>query len=105
MAKEKNLIQRRDFILRLAEKGYTQRDAGIMTDDVFLTILEILVEGKSVSFHGFGVFGSKLCKEKEVTSIHGEKTMVPAHLAPKFTPGKLLKRLLKESVARNNADI
>ena len=92
----RSLLKRKEFIARLAEKGYTQRDAGAITDDVFATILEILAEGKSVSFHGFGVFGSKFCKAKEVASIHGGRTTVPAHLAPKFTPGKLLKRLINE---------
>jgi len=87
-------IKREGFVERLNRKGYTKKDAGIIMDDVFGTIAEILVEGGSVILHGFGTFETINYAAREMTSVHGGKTVAPEHRAIKFKPGKLLKRLV-----------
>jgi len=89
-------IKREGFVERLNEKGYTKKDAGIIMDDVFGTIAEILVEGGSVMLHGFGTFETIKYAAREMTSVHGGKTVAPEHRAVKFKPGKLLKRLISD---------
>jgi DNA-binding protein HU-beta len=94
-------IKREGFIERLNEKGYTKKDAGIIIDDVFGVIAEILVEGGSLMLHGFGVFEVTQYAAREMTSVNGGKTVAPAHRVVKFKPGKLLKRLVAdEAVGR-----
>ena len=89
-------IKREGFIERLNQKGYTKKDAGIIMDDVFGTIAEILAEGGSIMLHGFGVFEVIDYAAREMTSVNGGKTIAPAHRVVKFKPGKILKRLVSE---------
>ena len=87
-------VKREGFIERLNEKGYTKKDAGIIMDDVFGTVAEILVEGGSVKFHGFGTFETIQYAAREMTSVTGGKTVAREHRVVKFKPGKMLKRLV-----------
>ncbi len=96
------MVQREDFITRLAQKGYTKRDAAVIMDDVIHTIEEILVEGDAVMFRGFGTF--EVCERAERASRDPhtkEWITIPAYRAPKFTAGKLLKREVKEGLVRS----
>jgi len=96
------MLQRDDFITRLAQKGYTKSAAGIIINDFIRTIEEILVEGESVMFRGFGTFDVREHIQREsVDPQTGERIVVPAFRAPKFTAGKLLKRRVKEGVIRD----
>ena len=79
---------------RLVEKGYTKKDAGVIIDDVFGAVAEILVEGGSVMLHGFGAFETAQYAARVMTSVHGGKTVAQEHRVVKFKPGKTLKRLV-----------
>lgn len=95
------MIKRKEFIDRLSEKGYTKKDAGIIIDDIITTIEEALIEGETVSFHGFGTFEIAERAAKNVIDIHTkESKTVSPYKAVKFVVGKALKRAIKEGFIR-----
>lgn len=95
------MLKRNDIIERLAQKGYTKKDAGVILDDIFMMITEELVRGESVQIHGFGTFDVRECAERETTDLQTkERILIPSYKAPKFTAGKLLKRAIKEGFIR-----
>lgn len=95
------MLKKKDFIAKFAEKEYTIRDATIIVDDFLDTLEELLASGESVSFHGFGAFDTFRRKERESVNVHtGEKSLIPSHLAPRFKPGKVLKRAVREGFVR-----
>lgn len=94
-------MKKQEFSERLAMKGYTKTDAKQITNDVITTIMECLVDGESVLFHGFGTFKvSEVAARETVDMQTKERIVIPAHEAPKFVPGKELKRAIKEGVVR-----
>ena len=94
-------MNKRGFIERLAKKEYTIKDATIIVDDFLDTLEEILVEGESVSFHGFGTFSSIERKERKSTCVStGESIVIPAFRSPKFEAGKSLKRSVRDNLIR-----
>lgn len=96
-----NALNKADFINLMAAKGYTKKDADTIIDDVFKTIMEVLAEGDSVRFHGFGSFEVRNVKERESTNPYThEPLMIHGHKAPKFVAGKLLRRVVKEGLLR-----
>jgi DNA-binding protein HU-beta len=87
------LLKREDFIGRLAEKGYTKRDAAIIIDDFIETLEEALVQGESVMFRGFGTFEVREHVSREgVCPQTKARIVIPSFRAPHFTVGKLLRR-------------
>jgi len=95
------MLKRNDIIERLALKGYTKKDAGIILDDLVRMITEALVAGESVQIHGFGTFEVKECAPRSTIDLQTkERIVIPAYKAPKFTAGKLLKRAVKEGFIR-----
>lgn len=95
-------MNRIDFIERLAEKGYTKRDAEQVMDDMLTTITECLLDGETVKFHGFGTFSVTELAPRESVNIHTkERLVIPGHKTPKFVAGKLLRRTIKEGVLRD----
>lgn len=95
------MLKRNDIIERLALKGYTKKDAGVILDDLVSTITEALVDGESVQIHGFGMFDVKEYKPRETVDLQTkERIIIPSYKAPKFTAGKLLKRAVKEGFIR-----
>lgn len=95
------MLKRNDIIERLTLKGYTKKDAGIIIDDIVMTITEALVEGESVQLHGFGTFDVKEIKSREVVDLQSkDRILIPSYKAPKFTAGSLLKRAVKEGFVR-----
>lgn len=96
------MLQREDFVTRLAQKGYTKGQARIIIDDFIRTLEEILVEGESMTFRGFGTFEVRDRAEKEsINPQTKERIIVPSYRTPKFTAGKLLKREIKEGIIRD----
>lgn len=94
-------MNKRDFIERMAEKDYTIKDATIIVNDFLDTLEEIMVEGESVTFHGFGTFGSIKRKERKSTCVGtGEDITIPAFRSPKFEAGQSLKRSVREGIIR-----
>lgn len=97
-----NMLQRDDFITRLAKKGYTKHDAEIIMDDFLRTLEEALVDGESVRFRGFGMFDVRERSEREsVDPQTKDRIVIPSYRAVKFTAGKLLKREVKEGLIRD----
>lgn len=95
------MVKRKEFIDIFSKKGYTKKDSAIIIDDFIGTITEILINGDSVNFHGFGTFETIERSSKEITDYQSkEKITVPSYKAPKFTAGKLLKRAIKEGYIR-----
>lgn len=68
-----------------------------MTDDLVLSMSDILSKGDSVSIQGFGSFEVK--KKEERLSVHPQtkmRVMIPPKLVPVFRPGANLKAKFKE---------
>lgn len=96
------MLTKDDFITRLAAKGYTKTAAGVIIDDFIRTLEEVLVEGESVMFRGFGTFDVRERVEREsIDPQTKERIVIPPYRTPKFTPGKLLKREVKEGIIRD----
>lgn len=96
------MLKRNDFIEKLAEKGYTKKSAGMIIDDVILTITEALVAGEDVMLHGFGTFYVKEMADRSTVDLTTkERIVIPGHKSPKFTPGEYLKRSVREGVIRD----
>jgi len=94
-------LNRAEFITRLAAKGYTKKDAEQVMNDMIRTIMEAMVDGESISFHGFGTFSVNDVAEREMVDMQSkERIVIPGHKSPKFAAGKLLKRAIKEGVLR-----
>ena len=89
------MLTKKDFINRLAEKGYTKKDAALITDDVLNEISEILASGDSVRFHGFGTFEVKEMAEKRIRTPHGEVKVVDSYPMPRFYAGNGLKKMIR----------
>lgn len=95
------MLNKDNFITRFAAKGYTKKDSAVIIDDFLRTLEEVLVEGESVQFYGFGKFEVRNYKERTSTNLHtGDTIEVPAYRAVHFTAGKLLKRSVKEGLLR-----
>lgn len=94
-------MNKSEFIDRLAKKGYTKKDAAEVVEDMIRTISEVLVEGETIQFYGFGTFAVRQSAEREAVDYQTkERIIIPGHKAPKFVPGKLLKRAVKEGILR-----
>lgn len=94
-------MNKSDFIERLAQKGYTKKSASDVVDDVLNTISEVLADGETIQFYGFGTFSVRESAEREAVDFQTkERITIPGHKAPKFVPGKLLKRAVKEGILR-----
>ena len=93
-------MNRIEFIDMLSKKGYTKKDAGVIFDDVFNTIMEAMADGESVRIHGFGSFEVRDFAARDCVSPLGEKVSIDGHRAPKFVPGQLLRRVVREGYIR-----
>lgn len=94
------MVTKEEFIERLSQRGYTKRDAGVVMDDFIRTLEEALVNGESVMFHGFGTFEIRERAERESRSLQGERIVIPSYRTAHFTPGKKLRREIKEGLIR-----
>jgi len=95
------MLKKNEMIERLAQKGYTKKNAGIIMDDVMMVIMEALVEGEEVMLHGFGTFSVKEVAPRSMVDLQSkERIVIPGHKAPKFVPGELLKRSVREGFIR-----
>lgn len=95
------MLKKDDIIERLVAKGYTKRGAWIAVKDIFDVIAEAMVEGEDVQVHGFGTFEVKTHSSRESVAVNTQdKIVIPEYRYPKFTPGKLLKRSIREGFYR-----
>ncbi len=96
------MVTKDEFIERLSKNEYTRRDTGCVMDDFIRTLEEALVGGESVMFHGFGTFEIRERAERGSTNPQTkERIVIPSYRAAHFTPGKKLKREIKEGLIRD----
>ena len=95
------MLSKKEFVNRFSKKGYTKIDSNTITDDFIMTLREIMAEGESVAFKGFGTFKVKDRAAKRVALRDGQDMIVPAHKAPLFSAGAILKQEVKDGVIRN----
>lgn len=94
------MVTKDEFVERLSQKGYTKRDASTVMDDFIKTLEEALVNGESVMFHGFGTFEVRERAERKSKGLQGESIVIPSYRTAHFTPGKKLRREIKEGLIR-----
>jgi nucleoid DNA-binding protein len=83
------------------QKGYTKKDSTMIVHDFIQTIEETMASGEDVTFYGFGTFSVRNYKGREcVVPSTGEVCTVEPYKAPHFTPGKRLRREVKEGRVR-----
>ena len=89
---------KKDIVNKLADKGYTKKDADCIIDDIFAVITEAMVAGEEVKIHGFGIFSVAERKPRVTKSIFTQEMVeVPATRHPRFKAGTYLRRAIKES--------
>ncbi len=95
------MVRDPEFIKRLAAKGYTKREARIILDDFERVVMEAMAEGEEVQLYGFGKFGIKEVKEHQMREVHTHEWItVPGYKRPKFTPGLVFQRAVREGIVR-----
>lgn len=92
-----NILQPK-LITNVAKKtGLTKKDTARAITAFLAEIEAQLNEGRRVILSGFGTFHVIEMKEKKVvTPGSNTEVQVPAHRLPRFIPGKILKRRVKE---------
>jgi len=82
---------------KVAKKAHITKKGAKEVIDTFLDeVQKSLQKGEKVVLSGFGTFKTVLVKDKPVIYPNTkEKKVVKAHRAARFSPGKLLKRLVK----------
>lgn len=91
------MLKRSDIIQRLADMGYTKKDAAFILDDFIHMLTIALCNGESLSFHGFGSFEVREMSERESVDCRtGERILIPRFKAPKFVPSKRLRRIVRD---------
>lgn len=87
-------MTRRQIVEQVARKAHLTKRAAIEAVDVFLDeIARILSKGEKVVLSGFGTFRITSVKGKTVKLPKSDKMVaVKAHRAPRFSPGRRLKR-------------
>lgn len=66
-----------------------------IVDSIIDAIKELLEQGQKIEIREFGTFRSVLRKKKLGRIIEtGQTVEIPARQAPKFIPGRILKRLV-----------
>jgi DNA-binding protein HU-beta len=91
-------VTKQEFVDRVAEKaGLPRRDAAKAVDAFIDSITETLKSGDSVSFTGFGKFGTAQRAARQGVNPRNpeQKVDIPAATVPKFTAGSGLKQALK----------
>jgi len=90
-------VIKNQLIEKVAQKAHITKKGAKETIEAFLEeIQKCLQKGEKVVLSGFGTFKTVLVKDKPVVyPTTKEKKVVKAHRAARFSPGKLLKRLVK----------
>lgn len=92
--KAKETLNRRELVDNIALKtGLTKKAANDAVNAIIETMSEAFVEGKNVSFVGFGTFHT-VDKPERTANVLGKKTTIAAHTAVKFKAGSILKSKL-----------
>lgn len=85
------------LIEKVAKKAHITKKGAREVVEAFLDeVKKSLQKGEKVVLSGFGTFKTVLVKDKPVIyPMTKERKIIKAHRAARFSPGKLLKRLVK----------
>ena len=91
-------MKKAEFVQAVAKKaGLSKKDTEVIIDAALETITEVLADGESVSFIGFGTFSTAERAARKAKVPGTDRVVdVPATRAVKFKAGKNL----KEAVAK-----
>ena len=86
-------MKKAEFIETVAKKsGLSKKDANEALTAILETITEVLKDGKTVSFIGFGSFSTvKRAAREARVPLTGKTVKIPERNAVKFKVGKTLK--------------
>lgn len=89
-------MNKTEFISALAEKSEMSiKDTTKVVNAFQEVVIDTLTKGDKVSITGFGSFESVQKPEKQGRNPQtGESMVIPAHVKPKFKPGKSFKEAL-----------
>lgn len=90
-------MRKKDLIEQIARKAHlTKKAAGEALETVLEEIQKSLIKGEKVILSGFGTFRVVSVKDKDViVPKTKEKKTVKSHRAPRFSPGRELKRKIR----------
>lgn len=90
-------MTKKDIVTLVSNKAHLTKKAAREAIDNFLgTITKALVKGEKVVLSGFGTFKITKVKDKLVVVPRTkERKIVKGHRAPRFIPGKPLKKEVK----------
>eukprot|EP00525_Craspedostauros_australis_P013009 CAMPEP_0198135052 /NCGR_PEP_ID=MMETSP1442-20131203/60392_1 /TAXON_ID= /ORGANISM="Craspedostauros australis, Strain CCMP3328" /LENGTH=154 /DNA_ID=CAMNT_0043796213 /DNA_START=574 /DNA_END=1038 /DNA_ORIENTATION=- len=91
-------LTKAEFVAQVAERtGQTKTDADRSVNAVLEVITESVVDGKKISFNGFGTFVAKeRAARKGRNPQTGEEIFISARMSPGFTASKKFKELCNE---------
>ena len=90
------MINKKDFAAEIAaDMNVTKKDAEAFMDSFLQVMTDLLANGETVRFTGFGEFGTKQLNARNgVNPSTGEAIKIPSKIRPYFKAGKLLKEAL-----------
>jgi len=92
-------VTKQEFVDQVSQKsGLPRRDASKAVDAFLESITDVLKDGDSVNFTGFGKFSTAFRAAREGVNPRnpGEKVSIAAANVPKFSAGSSLKSAVKE---------
>ena len=86
-------MTKREFVAAVSQQsGMSRMNVATVLDSAFAEIQTQLAKGETVAITGFGTFSVKHRAPREGVNLRtGEAVMIPAHKAPAFKAGKVLK--------------
>ncbi|MDP3888692.1 MAG: HU family DNA-binding protein [bacterium] len=90
-------MRKGDLVKIIARKAHLTKKAATEAIDTALSeVQKALVRNEKVILSGFGTFRSVLVKDKDVVVPKtGERKVVKAHRAARFTPGRELRKTVR----------
>lgn len=91
-------MNKQDLILQIANKhGISQKK----TDEIITSLLDAIMKtsskGNKVTLSGFGTFQTRRRKERKGRNPKtGEEIQIPSLVVPKFSAGKLFKKVVNK---------
>jgi DNA-binding protein HU-beta len=90
-------MRKGELIEIVARKAHLTKKASLEAVDTFLSEIErALTKGEKVILSGFGTFRVVSVKDKDViVPKTQQKVTVKSHRAPRFSPGRSLRKVIK----------
>ncbi len=90
-------MRKSELVEIVARKAHLTKKASLEAIENFLSEIEkALIKGEKVILSGFGTFRVVTVKDKAViVPKTGEKKIVKSHRAPRFSPGRSLRKIIK----------